>query len=36
MKKIGFYNDPKLVGYIGWIETIDSIYFIDIGGGENK
>jgi len=36
MKEIGFYGDPKAVGYIGWIETADGIYFVDLDGKISK
>ena len=32
MKHIGFYSEPEKVGYIGWIETADGVYFVDLDG----
>lgn len=36
MKHLGFYRYPKKVGYIGWIETNDGMYFIHLDGKITK
>lgn len=36
MRQLGFYREPEKVGYIGWIETIDGMYFIALDGKISK
>lgn len=32
MKSMGFYAHPESVGYLGWIQTLDGLYFMDLHG----